>query len=337
MASRAQRFYRAIKIIMRNPFAQKANRLFLFIAAIGFLPISMLVFASYEAYPLTESAMRLAFRGGEGLCNCERAALSTIDPWYFAASGASAVALLISIGVFSYAALRLLKRTRAFIYFHTRQTIQSESGEEVVASDGLFAFCYGFIRPKICVSSGLLKRLSKDEASVVLRHEEYHQKTREPFKSFIVHLIASVYSFIPQFSRIAEAYETHAELAADFFATDGLRNKRPLAGALFAMLENDAPREMSARLLPSFAAVVEARVSMLIKGKYKHRPIFTLQTLPGFLLVPSLLILLYGVIFFSAPAKAHSSSPGMCRAIERADKYQCEMRGFFINNKAVRL
>lgn len=305
---------------MHNPFAQRSHRLFLLIIAMGLLPIALLVFASWHSYPLIESAVRLVWGRSENLCNCERVALSFVNPLYWTAVLSSIGALLLSFAAFAYMAVLLMRRTRSFIYFHTRKR-----GDTVVASDGVFAFCYGFWRPKICVSSGLLKRLSDSEASVVWRHEEYHQKTREPLKSFIVHLIASVYRLIPPFARLAEAYHTDSELAADFFATRGFRDKRSLAGALFAMIENDSLQGSRDRLIPSFADIVDARISVLAKGKYSHRPIFTARAIPGFLLIPLFLFFLYGVIFLTTPSRAHAIEPRMCQMM-REGAYQCGMR-----------
>ncbi len=308
---------------MSNPFAKKAGQLFLFITAMGVLPFAALILINFHTYPIIRTALRVFFGAQNELCKCESAILSSVSAIYWGGAIASAGALIFFVSILAIAAFRITRQTRAFVHFHLKDD----------SHGSVFAFCYGFFRPKVRMSSGLFNRLSTEEANVVVRHESYHQKTREPLKSFVVHLVQSVFSFIPSFSLFVEQYQTYAELAADFFATNGFRDKKHLAGALYAILEDEAPRSMKRLPLSSFGSATDARVRILssndlncdfiVREQFFHgRAIFSL------LLVPLFIALIYSLIFFSKPFSAKGDGERMCRPMPLHRVYQCEMHAF---------
>ena len=306
---------------MSNPFAKKAGQLFLFITAMGVVPFAVLILINFHTYPVIRTALRAFFVAQNELCKCESAILSSISPVYWGGAIASAGALIFFVSILAIAAFRITRQTRAFVRFH----LKDDSHESV------FAFCYGFFRPKVRVSPWLFNRLSIEEANVVVRHESYHQKTREPLKSFVVYLMQSVFSFIPSFSLFAEQYQTYAELAADFFATNGFRDKKHLAGALYAMLEDEAPHSIKRLPLSSFGSVTEARVRILSSNDLNcdfivREPFFHNRTVFPLLLVPLFIAVIYSLIFFSKPFSAEGAGERMCRQAPLRGVYQCEMR-----------
>jgi Zn-dependent protease with chaperone function len=114
----------------------------------------------------------------------------------------------------------------------------------VVHDQAPFACCFGLIRPRIYLSTGLLTRLSDNELEAVLLHEVYHCRRYDPLRTLIMDVIATMFFFLPILGEWCRWQRTHAELQADRFAIQ-LRGRRPLAGALYKLLTH-AP-EASAR------------------------------------------------------------------------------------------
>jgi Zn-dependent protease with chaperone function len=93
------------------------------------------------------------------------------------------------------------------------------------------AFCFGLLRPRICISMGLLAMLSDKEVKAVLLHERHHQRHFDPLRTLIVDGIAALLFFLPIVAELRDLFHTETELAADRYAirTTG---RAPLAGAL---------------------------------------------------------------------------------------------------------
>lgn len=97
-------------------------------------------------------------------------------------------------------------------------------------------FCYGFLRPRVCVSLELLDLLDDGELAAVLRHEAHHVSSREPLKIWISRALAHGLFFLPLARDLRDSYLTAKELAADEMTTAGGRDELPLASALIKML-----------------------------------------------------------------------------------------------------
>lgn len=96
----------------------------------------------------------------------------------------------------------------------------SVSGCRVIDSPSVNAFTTWFLRPKAYLTSGLLKRLTKEEAQIVEHHELAHANSFHPLKKYVFSLLAS---FFP--SRIErtlnEFYSVAIEQSADHQALVG--------------------------------------------------------------------------------------------------------------------
>ncbi|MGQ9673172.1 MAG: M56 family metallopeptidase [Candidatus Aminicenantales bacterium] len=82
------------------------------------------------------------------------------------------------------------------------------------------ALTAGLIKPKIFLSSTLLKVLTQEELKTVLLHEAFHQKKRHPLKNLIVSFLADLGFFLPATKRLREAFGLAGELRADFHGLD---------------------------------------------------------------------------------------------------------------------
>lgn len=95
------------------------------------------------------------------------------------------------------------------------------------------AFCAGYLRPRVYLSTGAWASLAEEELQAVIAHERHHLRRRDPLRIAVVRILADGLFFMPVLPRLAERYVSLAELAADEAA---LRDRDPsiLAGALLS-------------------------------------------------------------------------------------------------------
>ncbi|MFQ5859756.1 MAG: M56 family metallopeptidase [Anaerolineae bacterium] len=95
-------------------------------------------------------------------------------------------------------------------------------------------FCYGFIRPRVCVPTVFLDWLDDSELRAVLRHEAYHTESRDPLKVWLSRALARGLYFLPLARDLRDSYLAAKEVAAD--ETTAEIDELPLASALVKML-----------------------------------------------------------------------------------------------------
>lgn len=93
------------------------------------------------------------------------------------------------------------------------------------------AFCAGFLRPRIYLSTGARDALSSDALEAVIAHERHHLERRDPLRTSLARTLGEALFFVPILRRLAERYTDLAELAADEAAVRE-RGAPALAGAL---------------------------------------------------------------------------------------------------------
>lgn len=138
---------------------------------------------------------------------------------------------------------------------------------DLVADRRPFSFCYWFRRPRICLSTGLIQRLTDDELRAVLLHERYHLRQRDPLRLVIARYFAAGLYVVPVVAELVEYYTVQKEVAADHDAVRTLGGARELASALFKVLP-DADEVDLGLLAPVGAlSVTEARIDRLLDGR----------------------------------------------------------------------
>ncbi|MHB8643466.1 MAG: M56 family metallopeptidase [Gaiellaceae bacterium] len=101
----------------------------------------------------------------------------------------------------------------------------------ITPARGPSAFCFGLLRPRVVVTSGLLERLSIAEQTAVIWHEAEHAHGREPAKCLVAGVAARTFFWIPAIRDLLERFLLVKEVAADRRAV--ARTSMPaLAGAL---------------------------------------------------------------------------------------------------------
>lgn len=99
------------------------------------------------------------------------------------------------------------------------------------------AFTVGFRRPKIVLSTGLLRLLDEEELAAVIYHETYHKRHADPLKTFLLSLFASVFWYIPVLMHIRTNYKMIREVLADHYAMDRTGSAAGLGSALLKLLK----------------------------------------------------------------------------------------------------
>ncbi len=122
----------------------------------------------------------------------------------------------------------------------------------------LAAFCYGFLRPRVAVTSSLLVCLDDEELVAVLAHERHHLRRRDPARYLGFHMLAAAAFMFPVAPAIRQRLETRAELAADRSAL-AVVPRGALAGALLAVLAGGEATVIGAAGLTA----TEARIAHL--------------------------------------------------------------------------
>jgi hypothetical protein len=136
---------------------------------------------------------------------------------------------------------------------------------DVVADRHPFSFCYWFRRPRICVSTALVERLSNEELRAVLIHERYHLRQRDPLRVVIARYFAAGLYVVPAVDELATFYTLQKEIAADDEAVR-LLGVAPLARALYALLPEAGDRDFGLLMPVTALSVTEARIERLVAG-----------------------------------------------------------------------
>lgn len=138
---------------------------------------------------------------------------------------------------------------------------------DVVADGRAFSFCYWFVRPRICLSTGLLARLEPDEVSAVLLHERSHLQRRDPLRLVIARYFAAGLYVVPVVEELVEYYTLEKELEADQDAVHALGDVGPLARALYKVLPDADQVELGLLTPVGALSATEARIDQLVEGR----------------------------------------------------------------------
>ncbi len=100
-------------------------------------------------------------------------------------------------------------------------------------------YCYGMLRPRVTITSGMLDRLDDAALMAVLAHERHHMRRRDPFRFVLLQAIAAPGATLPAIPALCDRLQTQMELAADRAALT-VSSRYDLAAALqIALLTPD--------------------------------------------------------------------------------------------------
>lgn len=189
---------------------------------------------------------------------------------------ASALVLLLSIWRTRCYARQLM--TAALDLPAALQTLIQDLGVDqravvLVGSSEPLVFCFGFLRPRICISTALVDWLSSTQLSAALLHEDYHRQQLDPLRITLVDAFATVLFFLPVVAEWAVYFKTGRELAADAYAVTRV-GRAALAGALHRLLlmsSSSTTREAGIAL--TAMSTNAARLAALLGEHYAMQPV----------------------------------------------------------------
>ena len=191
---------------------------------------------------------------------------------YPAVNAAAAVLLLLAglgLAVVTILVLASWRQVRAYRRFvgdvRVLGPLPGHPDVTVIADQTPQAFCAGYLRPRIYVSTGALDLLAPDELAAVLLHEKHHRSTRDPLRLACARVLSQALFFLPALRPLGDRYSELAEQRADEAAILGAGATAPLASALLAF-EDGAP--------PGSAGISAERVDSLL-GKRTTRQLPT--------------------------------------------------------------
>ena len=128
---------------------------------------------------------------------------------------------------------------------------------DIVDAPRAFAFAYGWIQPRICISTRLVDLLDDSELDAVLHHEGWHAARRDPLRLLLAQTVGTAFSAVPEMRRLVRLYVLAMEVAADRHVVAVMGHPRALASALAKTM---APPMRN----PAFEGHAEARAAALV-------------------------------------------------------------------------
>lgn len=146
----------------------------------------------------------------------------------FAALGAAVLIVTVRAALHQVRAHRRLVRT-----LPVAGSLPDHPAVSVIDSGMPLAFCAGWVRPRIFVSSAAIEQLSEDELRAVLAHEQQHRALRDPLRLAVGRVLCQALFFLPVLRPLHDRYGEVAEMTADAAAVAEV-DAAPLASAMLA-------------------------------------------------------------------------------------------------------
>ena len=175
-----------------------------------------------------------------------------------AAVGATAITVAIRAAYRQRATYRSLLGTLQIL-----GALDGHPTVKVIAGSRPEAFCAGYLRPTVYISTGALELLSFPELEAVLAHEHHHRRLRDPLRFAFGRILSQALFFVPIMRSLRDRYADLAELNADRAAVRASAGRQsPLASALLAF-DASAP--------PGASGISPERVDSLLGEQSRWR------------------------------------------------------------------
>lgn len=318
---------------------KKANLVFYQIMAIGFVFFLMVLFLAINLYTKLVLISKSLLGILENICGCTNHWSFASHPFIFS------FIILVSLGIavfLIFACIKIFKLrkvTNKFISFNLRKRKHNLSPklEKAARAVGLadkiieiktqepIIFCFGFLKPQICISQAVVKKLNIKELTAVLAHERHHLYVHEPARIFITKIITKILFFMPGLKLLHKNYLTLSELAADEWASRGFKHKLFLARALEKIMRLKEQAALRDNLAVSFFSIIDERVNKLVNDSYMPQlKSFTLKSLVWFIII-SVFIISFYLPVHSTESAAISHLRGSCSHSENSLNNRCQM------------
>lgn len=133
------------------------------------------------------------------------------------------------------------------------------------------AVCFGIFRPKIYISSGLLKIVNTSELRAILIHEKYHLDHRDNLTMLAASVVQNLLPFFPVFKDFIKHFRIQRELEADAHAVTGQNDNKHLISALEKLIRNEPQYAFIGSSGLGVFDTLETRINYLVYKK-EYRP-----------------------------------------------------------------
>lgn len=129
------------------------------------------------------------------------------------------------------------------------------------------AFVYGFLRPRIVVTTDLVERLDRLELEAVLRHERVHLLRRDPLWILFGDGLGTMLAWLPLARDLAAHQKIAGEVEADALVARHPGHRVALAGALSKILGVSPESGFRGAYAISGVSATERRIDALLAGQ----------------------------------------------------------------------
>lgn len=301
--------------LIKNNFQKKANYIFWQILFIGLFFLVGAFFLIVLIYPKLFLIAKSTLVKLETVCGCVNNFSFTNHPFLFSILILISLTIVVFLLFVFVKTIRFKIATNRFIQLSlkNRKNNISSNLDKTIKALGIeieiietknkspVVFCFGFFRPKICLSQCLTERLNRSELKAVLLHEYHHAIVYEPIRLFIVKLFEKILFFVPGIEILTRQYIAFCELAADEYATNGFKQKTSLASALSKMIDWEEQLLLRNNLAISFfTSIISERANKLADDAYMPKTkTFPKRYLIGVIIVLAVVLSL-GYFLFSS-------------------------------------
>jgi Zn-dependent protease with chaperone function len=134
---------------------------------------------------------------------------------------------------------------------------------DLVASPRWYVFCYGFLRPRVCLTTGLVAALDAAELTAVLAHEQRHVAQRDPLRLLVAQTLRGGVFYLQALEDLNRRFRRAVELDADRQAV-GVCGDVALASAMYKLLKGPALLRLDPAVAVGALSVTAERVEQLI-------------------------------------------------------------------------
>lgn len=208
--------------------------------------------------------------------------------------GSLAVMSFIGFRLFALA-VQLLKERKQFQHSisphgelqRITQELTIAAQVRMIKTSQPLAICFGIFRPKIYISSGLLKIVNTNELRAILTHEKYHLDHRDNLVMLMASVVQNLLPFFPIIKDFIKHYRIQRELEADAVAITDHNGNIHLVSALEKLIQHEPQYALVGASGLGVFDTLETRIRYLVhKTKYKPTITFKNGVISGvFLLV----------------------------------------------------
>ncbi len=180
------------------------------------------------------------------------------------------------------------------------------------------AYCIGLFKPKIYISSQLVKIMDENELESILIHEMYHMNNRNNLILFILNYFSYILFPFPFIKDLSKQYELQAEIAADKMASISLNKHNYLLKALKKLLLYK-PSSINYGFGFSKAEAVEYRVKSLVSGKAQSTN-FSIRRIS----ISIVSFIIFSLLLFLPISRTHIHAEGKNYMIVCYDDNDCQ-------------